>query len=104
LPKQNAKRVLAIGTPLVDSIKTILAPDGMIIVMEPDRTRAETTRRHLSAAGLDSRATIITGDPRRMLYKLAGPFDAILCDQADRSIRDLIDKLLAPDGVLITNA
>jgi predicted O-methyltransferase YrrM len=105
LTSLNAKRVLAIGTPLPDlSIENLLAPDGMLIVMEPDRTRAETARRHLSAAGLESRATVIAGDPRRMLYKLAGPFDVIFCDPAYLSVRGLAERLLTPDGVLITSA
>ena len=48
-------------------------------------------------------ATVIGGDPRRMLYKLAGPFDVIFCNPAYLSLRPMLEKLLATDGVLITN-
>ena len=47
--------------------------------------------------------TVIGGDPRRMLYKLAGPFDVIFCNPAYLSLRPMLEKLLATDGVLITN-
>lgn len=102
----KARRVLVIGTQADNpeiSPDTALAPDGMLIVMESDRARAEEVRRRLSSAGLSDRATVIGGDPRRMLYKLAGPFDVIFCGHTYLSIRPMLDKLLAPDGVLITN-
>jgi len=38
-----------------------------------------------------------------MLYKLAGPFDVIFCNPAYLSLRPMLEKLLATDGVLITN-
>jgi predicted O-methyltransferase YrrM len=102
---RNAKRVLAIGIPLSDlSVETLLAEDGLLIVMEPERARAEAARRLLAAAGLDSRATVIAGDPQRMLYKLSGPFDLIVCAPEYMSVRSLAERLLTPDGVLITNA
>ncbi len=65
--------------------------------------RAEAARRFVSSTGLAARATVIGGDPRRMLYKLAGPFDVIFCDATYLSARDSLEKLLAPNGVLITN-
>ena len=81
----------------------MLAPDGLLIVMESDTARAMEIRRNLSRRGLDHRATVIGGDPRRMLYKLAGPFDVIVCSAAYLSTRPALEKLLAPDGVIITN-
>ena len=50
-----------------------------------------------------AKRTVIGGDPRRMLYKLAGPFDVIFCNPAYVSLRPILEKLLATDGVLITN-
>ena len=76
----------------------------MLILMERDPERAEQARRRFSASGLDRRATVIVGEPRRMLHKLSGPFDVIFCDDADSTLRDTLSTLLAPDGVLITNA
>jgi predicted O-methyltransferase YrrM len=74
----------------------------MLIVMESDPDRAERVRRHFRSAGLDTRATVIVGDPLRMLYKLAGPFDVIFCASAEPSLRQRVAALLAPAGVLIT--
>jgi len=102
-----AKRILAIGVRLDGesaSPATSLAPDGMLILMEGDPARADQARRFLTSAGLAGRASVIGGDPRRMLYKLSGPFDLIFCDPAYLSSRDMIEKLLAPNGMLITNA
>ena len=102
----RAKRVLVVGT-LDDnapmSPASALAPDGMLIVMEEDAARAADLRSRLSNDGLDTRTTVIGGDPRRMLYKLAGPFDVIFCNDAYLSVRPILEKLLAADGVLITN-
>jgi len=103
----RAKRVLAIGVDvdhaLMSPVVAALATDGTLILMEGDAAGAEQAKRRLLEIGLSTRATVIGGDPRRMLYKLAGPFDAIFCDAAYLSARDTLEKLLAPDGVLITN-
>jgi predicted O-methyltransferase YrrM len=74
----------------------------MLIVMEEDAVRAADVRSRLSSDG-SSRQTVIGGDPRRMLHKLAGPFDVIFCNAAYLSLRPMLEKLLAADGVLITN-
>lgn len=101
----QAKRVLVVGTVADDapvSPDAVLAPGGMLIVMEEDAGRAADMRGRLSSDGLAKR-TVIGGDPRRMLYKLAGPFDVIFCNSAYLSLRPILEKLLAADGVLITN-
>ena len=74
-----------------------LALDGTLIVMEADPMRADEARRYISNAGLGTRATVIGGDPRRMLYKLAGPFDVIFYDAAYVSSRESLERLLSPD-------
>jgi len=100
----RAKRVLVIGAPAdAGPIAAVLAPDGMLIVMESDAARAADMRSRLSSGGLGERATVIGGDPRRMLYKLAGPFDMIFCNEAYLSLRPMLERLLATDGVFITN-
>lgn len=102
----SAQRVLVVGTPPDDldiSPTAALAPDGMLIVMEQDTTRAAELRGRLSSEGLGNRATVIVGDPARMLYKLSGPFDVIFCGDAQASVRPMLEKLLATDGVLIAN-
>jgi predicted O-methyltransferase YrrM len=101
----TARRVLSIGTPdgaAASAIEEALAPDGLLIVMEDDPGRAEEARRRFHDAKLGARATVIAGDPRRMLYKLAGPFDVILCAPTDPGIQEEARALLASGGVWIT--
>jgi predicted O-methyltransferase YrrM len=103
---RNRKRVLVIGVSIDETLASpasALAPDGMLIVMEGDPVRAEQARQLFSRTGMSGKATVIGGDPRRMMYKLAGPFDAIFCDAAYLSARDTLEQLLAPGGVLIAN-
>ena len=102
----RARRVLVIGAAAHQSEiapQTFLAPDGMMILMESDEVRAADMRRRASSDGTGDRITVIGGDPRRMLYKLAGPFDVIVCDAPYLPLRPTLDKLLAPNGVLITH-
>lgn len=102
----RAKRVLVVGPPPNDmeiSPTAALAPDGMLIVMEADAARAAEIRHRLASDGLGNRVTVIGGDPARMLYKLAGPFDVIFCGDAHASVRPMLHTLLATDGLLITN-
>ena len=104
--RATARRVLVIGTRSDNrhlSPDAALAPDGKMIVMESDSARAEELRRRFSDAGYSDRATVIGGDPRRMLYKLAGPFDVIFYDSTYESVRPMLEKLLTPVGVLIPN-
>jgi predicted O-methyltransferase YrrM len=100
----KAKRVLVVGSTASDIAilpNAVLAPDGMLIVMEADAARAAEIRSRLATEGLGNRATVIGGDPARMLYKLAGPFDVIFCGDAHESVRPMLQKLLATDGVLM---
>lgn len=102
----RARRVLVIGAAARESDiapQTFLAPDGLMIVMESDAVRASEMRRRLSSDAAGDRTTVIGGNPGRMLYKLAGPFDVIVCDAPYLSLRPTLDKLLAPNGVLITH-
>ena len=98
--------MLVVGAPADNqkvSVESALASEGTVIFMEDDVARAAEMRRRFANDGLDGRATVICGNPRRMLYKIAGPFDVIVCSAAYLSVRPLLEKLLAPDGVLITN-
>jgi hypothetical protein len=101
----RAKRVLVVGavgdSPQI-SPDAVLAPDGMLIVMEEDAARAAEMRTRMPNDG-PAKRTVIGGNPSRMLHKLAGPFDVIFCNQAYLSLRPMLEKLLATNGVLITN-
>lgn len=101
----RAKRVLVVGAHTNQHIppESALASDGTVIFMESDADRAAEMRRRFSNDNLGDRATVIAGDPRRMLHKLAGPFDVIFCSESYLSSRPMLEKLLAPDGVLITH-
>jgi predicted O-methyltransferase YrrM len=80
-----------------------LAPDGLLIVIESDPARAAELRATYSSGAPGSRCTVIGGDPRRILYKLAGPFDVIFCAAQHLAVRPMLQQLLSPNGVLITN-
>jgi predicted O-methyltransferase YrrM len=99
----RARRVLVVGASAELPSEDALAPDGVLIVMESDAARAGEMRRAFANDGLTARATVISGDPRRMLYKLAGPFDVIVCGPAHVGLRPMLEKLLAPDGAIITH-
>ena len=97
------KRVLAIGVAVTNAAfapADALGEDGMLIVMDGDASRLDGVRRFLASAGIEKGATIIAGDPRRMLHKLAGPFDTIFCGEVDPEIRAKVQSLLAPGGIL----
>jgi predicted O-methyltransferase YrrM len=105
----RARRVLEIGTAVGYSglwIATALPADGMLITLERDRARADTARRHFTAAGVDDRATVMVGDASQYLHKVAGPFDVIFQDGDKASYTSLLDRLvtlLRPGGVLVTD-
>lgn len=103
----SAKRILVIGAAGEHSeISPVeaLAAEGMLIVMEIDPGRAAQARNDFERAGLSDRASVIVGDPSRMLHKLSGPFDVIFYNGSQLgSMRDKLTALLRQDGILITN-
>ena len=102
----RAKRVLVVGASSGEhgvAPHAAMAPDGLLIVIESDPARAAELRRTYQSDALASRCTVIGGDPRRILYKIAGPFDVIFCASQHLAVRPMLQQLLAPDGVLITN-
>lgn len=77
----SAKRILMIGAAFERveiSPVDALAAEGMLIVIEIDPRRAEQARKDVARARLSDRASVIVGDPSRMLHKLS-PFDVIFC-------------------------
>jgi protein-L-isoaspartate O-methyltransferase len=91
-------RVLVVGSHATTAAGFADNNVGMLIVMEPDMVLADEARRRF--AHLGNKAAIIGGDPRRMLYKLAGPFDAIFYEVRYEAIRPDLDQRLVPGGVL----
>jgi len=103
----KAARVLEIGTGIGASalwMATALPTAGMLITLERDSQRAEAARRHIAAAGLADRVSVMVGEASRYLHKLAGPFDLIFQDgdpSDDPRRLDRLVSLLAPSGMLI---
>ena len=105
----GARRVLEIGTAIGYSalwMATALPPDGLLISLERDASRAARARAHARAAGLDARVNVMIGDATRFLHKIAGPFDLIFQDGDKPGYVTMIDALhglLRPGGVLVTD-
>jgi len=86
------------------SVARALPSGGMLLVMDADHEHGAAVRRTFADAGVADRASVIIGDPARMLYKIAGPFDLIVCDITDPAgdtLRAALTKLLAPTGRLV---
>jgi predicted O-methyltransferase YrrM len=92
----GARRVLEIGTAIGYSglwIASALPPDGQLMTLERDATRAE-------------RVAVIVGDAARYLHKIAGPFDLIFQDGDKAQYELMLDRLtelLRPLGTLVTD-
>jgi len=105
----GARRILEIGTAIGYSgiwLAGALPADGLLISIEIDPARAETARRNFERAGLAERANVMVGDAKRMVQKVAGPFDLIFQDGSKRLYEPLLDRmieLLRPGGLLIAD-
>ena len=81
----GATRILEIGTAIGYSgiwLAGALPAGGMLFTMEMDAERAREARENFARAGLTNRVNVIVGDARRMVWKVAGPFDLIFQDGA----------------------
>src|SRR6476619_4734322 len=79
----GAKRILEIGTAIGYSgiwLAGALPPGGLLLTLEMDEDRARRARENFARAGVADRVNVIVGDARRMLAKVAGPFDLIFQD------------------------
>ncbi len=83
----NAKRILEVGT--LAGYSTIwmaraLPADGKLFTIEFEPHHAESAKKNISRAGLDSKVEIITGKALEILEKMiagnAEPFDMIFID------------------------
>jgi len=84
---KSAKRILEIGT--LGGYSTIwlaraIPDDGMVISLEHDDHYAETARKNIEFAGLQSKVEIIQGDATASMTKMieqnVDPFDMIFID------------------------
>jgi predicted O-methyltransferase YrrM len=105
----GARRILEIGTCIGYStlwLATALPPDGSLITMEFDATRAARARDHFAAAGVADRVNVIVGDATRFLHKVAGPFDLVFQDSNKVLYEPMLDRLvslLRPGGLLVAD-
>ena len=105
----RAGRALEIGTAIGFSglwIATALAPDGMLITLERDASRAAIARDHFARAGLADTVTVMVGDASRYLHKVSGPFDLIFQDGDKHQYEPMLNRLielLRPGGILVTD-
>ena len=105
----DARRILEIGTAIGYSgiwLAGALPPDGMLITLEMDETRAKEARDNFARAGLSDRTSVIAGDAKLKIAKVSGPFDLIFQDGDKRLYAPLLDRLvglLRPRGVLVTD-
>lgn len=104
-----ARRILEIGTGYGYSALSLASgmhPEGLIFTIEFKQPRAEVAREHFAQAGLAGRVNVMIGDARRLVHKVAGPFDLILVDADKQLFEPLHDRtiaLLRPGGVLVTD-
>ncbi|MGE0702802.1 MAG: O-methyltransferase [Vicinamibacterales bacterium] len=105
----GARRQLEIGTAIGYSgvwLAGALPPDGMLITMEKDPARAATARGYFDRAGMSSRVSVVVGDARLLVAKVAGPFDLIFQDADKMMYGPMLDRLvdlLRPGGLLVTD-
>jgi predicted O-methyltransferase YrrM len=105
----GASRILEIGTGYGYStvwLGRALGPEGTLVTMERQADRAAVAREHLAQVGLADRVSVIVGEARRFLAKVAGPFDVIFQDGDKTFYEPALDRLAAllrPGGVLVTN-
>jgi predicted O-methyltransferase YrrM len=105
----GARRVLEIGGGIGYSAIWMargLPPGGMLVSFEVDPERARAASANFVRAEVADRANVMVGDARRLLSKVAGPFDLIFNDGDKRHHAALHDRLLAllrPGGLLVTD-
>jgi len=105
----GAKRILEIGTAIGYSgiwLAGALPPDGSLFTLEIDPDRAREAKENFARAGLADRISVIVGDAKLMVAKVAGPFDLIFQDGAKQLYTPLLDRLvslLRPGGLLVTD-
>src|SRR5258708_7777920 len=79
----GAKQILEIGTAVGYSgiwLAGALPPDGMLITIDINETRAKEARENFARAGLADRVSVMVGDAKLKLAKVSGPFDVIFQD------------------------
>lgn len=105
----GARRILEIGAGIGYSgiwMARALQPDGLLVSFEINPVRARQATANFARAGIGDRANVMVGDARRLVAKVAGPFDLIFNDGDKRqhaAMHDRLVALLRPGGLLVTD-
>jgi predicted O-methyltransferase YrrM len=105
----GATRILEIGTAIGYSgiwLAGALPDDGMLLTLELSEERAREARENFARAGVEKRVSVIVGDAKLRIAKVAGPFDLIFQDGDKQLYEPLLDRLvslLRPGGLLVTD-
>jgi predicted O-methyltransferase YrrM len=105
----GATKILEVGSAIGYSgiwLAGALPPGGMLITLEMNEARAREARENFARAGVADRTTIVVGDAKLKIAKVAGPFDLIFLDTDKQLYLTLLDRLvslLRPGGVLVTD-
>lgn len=109
IDKHRPKRAVEIGSLIGYSAIVIaghLPPGGRLTCIELNPFMAMITEENLAAAGLASRARVITGDARRVLPFLGSRFDFALIDAAKEEYLEYLRALeprLARDALVVAD-
>jgi predicted O-methyltransferase YrrM len=100
------RRVLEVGTAIGVStlyIARALAPDGVIVSFEIDRTRHEAARQYLQRAGVIDRTDLRLEDARSGLASLHAPFEVAFIDGVKAQYGQYLELALPllADGALL---
>jgi caffeoyl-CoA O-methyltransferase len=105
----GARRVLELGCGFGYStfwLAQALPPDGQITAIEADPDNARRAQEYFARAGLNGRATFITGDALELIEAESGPFDLIFNDIEKHAYPEVPAKtlpLLRAGGLLISD-
>jgi predicted O-methyltransferase YrrM len=105
----QATRILEIGTAIGYSgiwLAGALPPGGMLLTIEANQERALEARANFERAGLADRVNVMIGDAKRLVAKVAGPFDLVFQDGDKQLYVPLLERLvsvLRPGGLLVTD-
>src|SRR6478609_579209 len=105
----GAKQILEIGTAIGYSgiwLAGALPPGGMLFTIDINEGRAKEARENFARAGLGDRVSVLVGDAKLKLAKVAGPFDLIFQDGDKLQYSPLLDRLVAllrPGALLVTD-
>jgi predicted O-methyltransferase YrrM len=107
--RHRPMRVLEVGT-LVGYSAILMArrlpSGGKILTLEANPRAVETATENLQRAGLADRVEIVSGDARRTIPTLEGPFDLVFLDGTKEEYLDylrLVEPMIPQGGVVVAD-